>query len=187
MIDQKVESGLLNRFRILIGIIMLISFNRTVCYAGNHHETGFWICGGAGPVILDRKVGFGGVAGVHYNSAWGLFGIRYAVSEISGMEPGETTSPKIESLTEYSATWGLIRKWKRIRLSASGGLAFVRSDYRIPGGKKEELNIGIPLDLEISLRILPVYCVGLAYAPVFTSDVNTHRMLLVLHFGKVWN
>lgn len=176
----------MNRFRILIGIIILISFNRIVCYAGNHHETGYWIRGGAGPFILDRKFGFGGVVSVHYNSKWGLFGIRYAASENSMMEP-DNASSKIVSLTEYSATWGRIKSRKRMYLSAAGGLALVRYHYGIPGDAEDKLSIGIPLEVELSLRILPVYRIGLVYAPVFTSETNTHRVLLVLHFGKVWN
>lgn len=176
----------MKRFRTLIGIIILISFNRIVCYAGNHHETGYWIHGGAGPVILDRKFGLGGVVSVHYNSKWGLFGIRYAASENSMMEP-DNASLKIENLTEYSATWGRIKSRKRMYLSAAGGLALVQFHYGIPGSVEDKLSIGIPLEVELSLRILPVYRIGLAYAPVFTSETNTHRVLLVLHFGKVWN
>jgi hypothetical protein len=72
-------------------------------------------------------------------------------------------------------------------LSAAGGLALVQFHYGIPGDAENKQSIGIPLEVELSLRILPVYRIGLVYAPVFTSETNTHRVLLVLHFGKVWN
>ena len=135
-----------------------------------------WINLGYGPVGGKDLSGLGLITNAHYNSKYGLFGLRYFKAGDTAMHIG--FGNYIDEISELSLTYGYSHNFRILNLSASAGIGALWGEERGPGAGDDFSVVSFPIQGSITIQPIPLIGLGV----MLSTTVNSHSTISGAHF-----
>lgn len=135
-----------------------------------------WINLGLGAVGGNDLSGLGLITNAHYNSKYGLFGLRYFKAGDTAMHIG--FGNYIDEISELSLTYGYSHNFSILNLSASAGIGALWGEERGPGAGDDFSVVSFPIQGSITIQPVPIIGLGV----MLSTTVNSHSTISGAHF-----
>jgi hypothetical protein len=168
---------------ILLLLTVAISSNGQI-NCGDDNLKGFSMRIGGGLTVGSDYSGIGGLFSVQYSSQIGLFGIRYAISDRSTVDPMLSDVSQFQQSNEIVITYGIEKHYSILYLSTSAGLGSMWGNEQMVGGKNNYNVAVLPIEFQLLVRFSRFIGVG----GMLNTSINAKKTLtsgmIVLRIGS---
>ena len=185
---QEINSSREKNHRLLI-LLIIVSFCHGLCFSqdssANNQRNEYWARVGVGITSARDYFGLGGTAGIQYSSGIGLLGVRYISADRATVEPETPGGTRLAEISEIDVTWGVSKRVSFLYFSLSSGLGIVWGRKISIIGDEHFTTIGLPIEGEVTLRLLPVFGIGAMLSSTINPKKTVINQMIVLQIGKL--
>jgi hypothetical protein len=156
-------------------------------YAAGHmfqpSASAFWLHVGAGWVTRESLSGASpaGIVGASWQPGASIYSVRWAMTEELAFFGGEAYA-----LNEFAVLYGRGTRPGFLHASASAGIAWVTGERQADGGRPEDVStVGLPVELQLSLRLLPFLGVGLSGVANWNPEESFGGAVVSVQVGRL--
>ncbi|CAN5135019.1 hypothetical protein BH23BAC3_BH23BAC3_35880 [soil metagenome] len=167
--------------------LLILTVNPLTAQDSNNGQTGTkaWLKLGLGHSGGENFGGITGTVSAHYFSRYGIIGMRYLISERTGVEPGFLDVNRITRLNEVSVNWGYSADVSILIISASAGLGGFWGQEQTAGNQSQYAVISVPLETQILIRPFRFFGMGVVLSTSLNTKNTITSGLLVLQIGSL--
>jgi hypothetical protein len=143
----------------------------------------FWLHVGAGWMTRESLSGASpaGIVGASWQPGASIYSVRWTITEELAFFGGEAYA-----LNEFGVLYGRGTRPGLLHASASAGIAWVTGERQADTGRPEDVStVGLPLELQLALRVLPFLGVALSGVANWNPEESFAGAVLSVQAGRL--